>query len=77
MIIKTGKELLKDWNDVKSVQHAHDIFLETKWVSVDNLIKELDRIWNKINKHKTKENNNYISKTLIAKYLGKLKQKLK
>ncbi len=40
MIMRTGKEMLSDWKDVKNVQHAHDIFLEAKWVAVNGLLND-------------------------------------
>ena len=36
MIIKTGKELLEDWEEVKCVQFADEIFLEQKWLLLED-----------------------------------------
>ena len=44
-----------------------------KWVAQDELIKELDKTWNIINKYKMDRHPNYISKTQVAKFLGDLK----
>src|SRR6056297_2510384 len=44
-----------------------------KWIAQDEIIKELDKTWNMINKHKMDRHPNYISKTQVAKFLGNLK----
>src|SRR6056297_2927220 len=44
-----------------------------KWIAQDEIIKELDKTWNIINKYKMDRHPNYISKTQVAKFLGNLK----
>jgi len=44
-----------------------------KWIAQDELIKELDKTWNIINKYNMDRHPNYISKTQVAKFLGDLK----
>ena len=36
MEIKTGKEILDDWEEIKHVQFADEIFLEQKWLLLEN-----------------------------------------
>lgn len=48
-----------------------------EWIKSDDLIKELDKVWHKINTCKMdKLRNNFITKTQVASYLSELRDAL-
>lgn len=54
---------------------ALNIEANEEWVKIDDVIKELDKVWQKINKCKQdKVRANFITKTQVAHYLGRLKK---
>jgi hypothetical protein len=44
-----------------------------KWIAQEELIKELDKTWNMINKYKMDRHPNYITKTQVAMFLRELR----
>jgi len=56
---------------------ALNIEANEEWIKVDDMIKELDKVWQKINKCKMdKVRANFITKTQVAYYMGQLKKML-
>jgi len=76
MEIKTTKEIINNelgviLNSVDyDVNHTlFEINKNKKWIAQEEIIKELDKTWNMINKYKMDRHPNYISKTQVAIFL--------
>jgi|SRR6056297_1474678 len=71
-IMDEGKKIIMDNLGTIPIQSFSEYNMK-KWIAQDELIKELDKTWNIINKYKMDRHPNYISKTQVAKFLGNLK----
>ena len=71
MEIKTSIDIAKEGY----CQEGDNIskYARKTWIAVDEIIKELDKTWNRINKYNIDRHPNYISKTQVAVFLRDLK----
>ena len=71
MEIRTTEEI-QEW-----VQQPIESDENMQWVAIDDIIKEVDKVWHKISKCKMdKVQPNFITKTQVAYYMGELKKAL-
>jgi hypothetical protein len=75
MEIKTTEDIMFEYVDCNDGSlNLYDINPNVKWIRIEELIEELDKTWNKINKCKMdKVQPNYITKTQVAVFLRDLK----
>jgi hypothetical protein len=84
MKIKTAYKIFLEFHKELMIYQEHaQTFLEfeeeknKKFVLVDDLVKELDKVWHKINTRKMdKLRDNFITKTQVASYLSELRDAL-
>jgi hypothetical protein len=72
-IMDEGKKIIMDNLGTIPIQSFSEYYMK-KWIAQEELIKELDKTWNMINKCKMdKVQPNYITKTQVAVFLRDLK----
>jgi hypothetical protein len=74
MEIKTTEDIMYEYVDCNDGSlNLYDINPNVKWIRIEELIEELDKTWNRINKYNIDRHPNYISKTQVAIFLRELK----
>ena len=79
MKIKTTEDIMYEYVDCNEGSlNLYDINPNVKWIRIEDMIKEIDKTWNRVNKCKmNKLKNNFITKTQVAVFLKELKGRLK
>jgi sulfur relay (sulfurtransferase) DsrC/TusE family protein len=71
-IMDEGKKIIMDNLGTIPIQSFSEYNMK-KWIAQEELIKELDKTWNMINKYKMDRHPNYITKTQVAMFLRELR----
>ena len=71
-IIDEGKDIIMGSLDKIPIESFTEYKLK-EWICKNDMIKELDKTWNLINKYKIDKHSNYISKTQVASFLSSLR----